>query len=196
MDTSKLRRYLREVTTKRTGPNDDANRVVWAISTCFFCLSCFFIYSFLSTTNIGATMLRRGSGKATTRRTGPNDVNRVVWAISKCFFFSCFYIYILNHFYRFYDNVEVRMDTQEGTTRKTSINDVNRVVWAISMCFLFSFRIFFFTILYLQVLQVLWSYGSTYRKLQREERAQTNAYHVVWAIRKFFLLLYMFFYIY
>ena len=35
IDTLKLRKYLREVTTKRTGPND-ANRVVWAISTCFF----------------------------------------------------------------------------------------------------------------------------------------------------------------
>ena len=30
----KLRRYLREVTTKRTGPND-AIHVVWAISKCF-----------------------------------------------------------------------------------------------------------------------------------------------------------------
>ena len=85
------------------------------------------------------------------------------------------------------------MDTQEGTTRKTSPNDVNRVVWAISTCFLFSLRIFFFTNLYLQVLHVLWSYGSTYRRLQREERAQTNACRVVWAIRKFFLLLFVFF---
>ena len=41
MDTSKLQRYLREVTTKRTGPND-VNRVVWVISTCFFLLIVFF----------------------------------------------------------------------------------------------------------------------------------------------------------
>ena len=88
------------------------------------------------------------------------------------------------------------MDTQEGMTRKMSPNDAICVVWAISTCFLFSFRVFFFTNLYLQVLQVLWSYGSTYRRLQREERAQTKAYRVVWAIRKFFLLLFMFFYIY
>ena len=85
------------------------------------------------------------------------------------------------------------MDTQEGTTRKTSPNDAIRVVWATSMCFFFSFRIFFFTNLYLQVLQVLWSYGSTYRRLQREDRAQMNAYCVVWAIRKFLLLLFVFF---
>ena len=39
----KLRKYLREVTTKRTGPND-ANRIVWAISKCFyFYFSCFLI---------------------------------------------------------------------------------------------------------------------------------------------------------
>ena len=81
------------------------------------------------------------------------------------------------------------MDTQEGTTRKTSPNDANRIVWADSTCFPFSFRVFFFTDLYLQVLQVLWSYGSTYRGLQREERAQTNAYRVVWAIRKFFIII-------
>ena len=55
--------------------------------------------------------------------------------------------------------------------------------------FLFSFRVFFFTDLYLQVLQVLWSYRSTYRGLQREERAQMNAYRVVWAIRKFFIVI-------
>ena len=88
------------------------------------------------------------------------------------------------------------MDTQEGTTRKTSPNDANRVVWATSTCFFFLFAFFFFTNLYLQVLQALWSYGSTYRRLQREDRAQTNAYRVVWAIRKFLLLLFMFFYIY
>ena len=81
------------------------------------------------------------------------------------------------------------MDTQEGTTRKTSPNDANCVVWGNSTCFPFSFRVFFFTDLYLQVLQVLWSYGSTYRGLQREERAQTNAYRVVWAIRKCFFIL-------
>ena len=89
------------------------------------------------------------------------------------------------------------MDTPETTTRKTSPNDANRVVWAFSTCFFFfSFRVFYFTNLYLQVLQVLWSYGSTYRRLQREERAQTNVYRVVWAIRKFLLLLFIFFYIY
>ena len=142
--------------------------------------------------------LRIDLQEVTTRRTGPNDTNRVVWAISKCFFFFCVFFSILNHFYRFYDNVEVRMDTQEGTSRKTSPNNVIRVVWAISTCFLFSFRVFFFTNLYLQVLQVLWIYRLTYRRLQREERAQTKAYRVVWAIHKFLLLLllFMFFYIY
>ena len=63
-------------------------------------------------------------------------------------------------------------------------DDAIRVVWANSTCFFFHFGFFFFTDLYLQV---LWSYGSTYRGLQREERAQTNMYRVVWAIRKFFI---------
>ena len=140
-------------------------------------------------------MLRRAQGKL--RRGERAQTTRIAsfGPLVSVFFFSCFFS-ILNHFYRFYDNVEVRMDTQEGTTRKTSPNDAIRVVWAISACFFFSFRVFFFTNLYLQVLHVLWSYGSTYRRLQREERAQTNAYRVVWAIRKFFLLLFMFFYIY
>ena len=107
-----------------------------------------------------------------------------------------FLVSILNHFFRFYDNLEVRMDTQEGTTRKTSPNDAIRVVWATSACFFFLFAFFFFTNLYLQVLQALWSYISTYRRLKREDRAQTNAYRVVWANRKFLLLLFVFFYIY
>ena len=111
--------------------------------------------------------------------------------VSVFFYFSCFFFFfsILNQLYRFYDNVEVRMDTQEGTTRKTSPNDANCVVWGNSTCFPFSFWVFFFTDLYLQVLQVLWSYGSTYRGLKREERAQTNAYHVVWAIPKFIIII-------
>ena len=40
----KLRRYLREVTMKRTGPND-AIRVVWAISKCIFLFFVFFNHS-------------------------------------------------------------------------------------------------------------------------------------------------------
>ena len=43
IDTLKLRKYLREVTTKRTGPHD-ANRVVWAISKCFFLFFVFFFF--------------------------------------------------------------------------------------------------------------------------------------------------------
>ena len=38
----KLRMYLREATTKRTGPND-VFRVVWAISKFFYILFVFFI---------------------------------------------------------------------------------------------------------------------------------------------------------
>ena len=81
------------------------------------------------------------------------------------------------------------MDTREATTRKTSPNDANRVVWAFSTCFFYSFRFFYFTNLYLQVLQVLRCHGWIHRTLQREERAQTIAYRVVWAIRKFFLII-------
>ena len=43
IDTLKLRKYLQEVTTKRMGPND-ANRVVWAISKCFFIFFVFFFF--------------------------------------------------------------------------------------------------------------------------------------------------------
>ena len=116
--------------------------------------------------------------------------------VSVFYIFRVFFFSILNQLYRFYDNVEVRMDTQEGTTRKTSPNDAIHVVWANSTCFPFPFRVFFFTDLYLQVLQVLWSYGSTYRGLQREERAQTNAYRIVWAIHKFFFYYYSCFFTY
>ena len=42
MDTSKLWRYLREVATKRTGPNNMIH-IVWAISTCFFLPCLFFL---------------------------------------------------------------------------------------------------------------------------------------------------------
>ena len=105
--------------------------------------------------------VRRGSGKAATRRTGPNDAIHVVWAISKCFFniFRVFFFFfsILNQLYRFYDNVEVRMDTQEGTTRKTSPNDAIHVVWANSTCFFFHFR--FFSLL----IYIYRSYGATDR---------------------------------
>ena len=81
------------------------------------------------------------------------------------------------------------MNTPEATTRKTSPNDTVRVIWAFSTCFFFSFRVFYITNLYLQVLQVLWCYGWIHMTLQREERAQTIAYRVVWAIRKFFLII-------
>ena len=97
--------------------------------------------------------LRRGERAQTTRIASFGPL------VSVFFYFSCF-LYILNHFYRFYVNMEVQMDTQEGTTRKTSPNDAIRVVWAISTCFLFLFQVFFFTDLYLQVLQV---YGATDR---------------------------------
>ena len=40
-DLLKLRRYLSEATTKRTGPNDLFFHVIWAISKCFFFYSCF-----------------------------------------------------------------------------------------------------------------------------------------------------------
>ena len=76
----------------------------------------------------------------------------------------------------------VRRGKRAQTTRITSFGLLVHV-------FIFSFRVFFFTDLYLQVLQVLWSYRLTYRGLQREERAQTNTYRIVWAIHKFFFII-------
>ena len=161
MDTLKVRRGSGKVATRRI--------VSFGLFSKFFFLFLCFFYTFTNhlTATLDTLKLRKYLREVTTKRTGPNDANRVVWAISKCFFiFFVFFFPILNQLYRFYDNVEVWMDTQEGTTRKTSPNDAIHVVWANSTCFPFSFRVFFFTDLYLQVLQVLWSYGSTYRVLQ------------------------------
>ena len=80
MNASKLRRGSGKVATRRTGPND-ANCVVWAISTCFLFLIGFFFYSFIYTGTMGATELRRDALESTKRKTGPNDAIRVVWAI-------------------------------------------------------------------------------------------------------------------
>ena len=76
--------YLREATMKRTGPND-AFRVVWAISKCFFLYIAFFI-SINNLTGINDILkIRMYIREATVKRTGPNDAFRVVWAISKFF---------------------------------------------------------------------------------------------------------------
>ena len=103
----------------------------------FFFLSCFFFNSFLSTSNIGATVLRRAQRKL--RRGERAQTTRIAsfGPLVSVFFIFRVFLYILNYFYRFYVNMEVQMDTQEGTTRKTSPNDAIRVVWAISTCFLF-----------------------------------------------------------
>ena len=88
--------------------------------------------------------LRRDSGKAATRRTGPNDANRVVWAISTSFFFSffsCFYIYT-NHLIGSNGILKLRRYLREVTTKRTGPNDANRVVWAISKFFFIYFRVF------------------------------------------------------
>ena len=87
--------------------------------------------------------LRRDSGKAATRRTGPNDANRVIWAISTSFFsfFPCFYIYT-NHLIGSNGIIKLRRYLWEVTTKRTGPNDVNRVVWAISKCFFFFPRVF------------------------------------------------------
>ena len=65
----KLRMYLREATTNRTGPND-AFCVVWAISKFFLILFVFFINANHLT---GILNLRMYLREATTKRTGPND---------------------------------------------------------------------------------------------------------------------------
>ena len=153
MDIIKLRRGSGKAATKRMGPND-ANRVVWATGTCFFFLSCFFFNSFLSTRNLGATVLRMDTEEATTRRMGPNDAKRVVWAISKCFFlfFVCFFFLFKIIYLGSIDNVEygwihgrLRRGKRAQTTRTASFGLLVRV-------FFFSFRVFYFTNLYLQVL--------------------------------------------
>ena len=51
---------------------------------------------------MNASKLRRGSGKAATRKTGPNDAIRVVWAISTCFHFLIGFFFLLIHIYRYY----------------------------------------------------------------------------------------------
>ena len=83
--------------------------------------------------------LQRGSGKAATRRTGPNDMNCIVWAISTSFsFFSCFYIYA-NHLIGSNGIIKLRRYLREVTTKRTGPNDAIRVVLAISKCFFFVF---------------------------------------------------------
>ena len=70
-----------------TGPND-ARRVVWAISTCFFLFFC--IISILT------SVLRLYStiyviGRAGSTKTGPNDAKRVVWTLGEVFFSPFFF---------------------------------------------------------------------------------------------------------
>ena len=58
--------------------------------------------------------LRRGSGKAATRRTGPNDAIRVVWAISTSFFSSSCFFLLLNDIYSYYDYTKATEGLREG----------------------------------------------------------------------------------
>ena len=78
--------------------------------------------------------LRRDSGKAATRRTGPNDAIRVVWAISTSFvfFFSCFYIYA-NHLIGSNGIIKLRKYLREVTTKRTG---------PLVSVFVFIFRVF------------------------------------------------------
>ena len=85
--------------------------------------------------------LRRDSGKATTRRTGPNDAICVVWAISTSFFFF-FRVYIYtNHLIGSNGIIKLRMYLQEVMTKRTGPNDATRVFWAISKFFFSCFLI-------------------------------------------------------
>ena len=88
--------YLREATMKRTGPND-AFRVVWAISKCFFLYIAFFISINNLTGIYDILKIRIYIREATVKRTGPNDAKRVVWAISK--FFKILFVFFMttNH---------------------------------------------------------------------------------------------------
>ena len=91
----KLRMYLQEAMTKRTGPND-VFCVVWAISKFFLILFVFFINTNHLT---GILNLRMYLREATMKRTSPNNVFCVVWAISKCYvsyilFFFLFVFFI------------------------------------------------------------------------------------------------------
>ena len=58
--------------------------------------------------------LRRDSGKAATRRTGPNDVIHVVWAISTSFFFSSCFFLLLKVIYSYYDYTKATEGLREG----------------------------------------------------------------------------------
>ena len=79
---------------RKMGPND-ANHIVWAISTCLvrvFCsYPCFFTYTNHLTDSNGISKLWRYLQKAMTKRMGPNDVKHIVWAISTFFFLLCFF---------------------------------------------------------------------------------------------------------
>jgi hypothetical protein len=79
----------RKAAKRRMGPND-ARRVVWAI--CMLIFFRFFIYILtnISTLYIGIDYCFKAwgsSGKAATRRMGPNDTRRIVLAIGMLFFF-------------------------------------------------------------------------------------------------------------
>ena len=58
--------------------------------------------------------VRKGSGKAVTRRTGPNDANRVVWAIGTCFFLLFVFFLLLNNIYRYYGYNKATEGLREG----------------------------------------------------------------------------------
>ena len=79
-DTLKLQRYLREVTATRIASFGPLVRV-------FFAYRVFFFNLFLSTSNIGATVLRRAQGKL---RRGERAISNLIVSV---YFFHVFSLF-------------------------------------------------------------------------------------------------------
>ena len=85
--------------------------------------------------------VRKGSGKAATRRTGPNDANRVIWAIGTCFFL------LLNNIYYGYNKAMEGL--REGSNEENGPKRCDSRRLGHWYVFFFSYRVFFLTHSYL-----------------------------------------------
>ena len=139
--------------------------------------------------------VRRGSGKAATRRTSPNDANRVVWAIGTCFLLLFVFLLLLNNIYRNYgynkatEGLREGGDEENGPKRRESHRLGH---WYVFFFFLSCF--FFNSFLSTRTL------GATVLRMDTKEATTRrtgphDAKRVVWAISKcFFLFFVLFFY--
>ena len=87
--------------------------------------------------------LQRGSGKAATRRTGPNDAIHVVWAISTSFFNSSCLFLLINNIYSSYDYIKATEGLREGGGEENGPKRRNTRRLGHSVSFLYISIVFF-----------------------------------------------------